>query len=56
MYRNKTAVNKDVMGGFFNPKTSQNQGRRPFVKVHNITKVTPDMVAYAAVQVCWSDL
>lgn len=54
MYRNKTAVTKEVIGEFFNPKTSQNQGRPSFIKVHGISTVTPDMIAYAAIQVSWS--
>jgi hypothetical protein len=52
IYRNKTAVNKEVIGEPFNPKSSKVQGRSPFLKRHNITRVTPQMVAYAALQVC----
>ena len=54
MYRNKTAVRNDIAGGVFNPKTSKCQGRPPFLKMHNINKVVPGMIAYVAVQVCQS--
>ena len=56
MYRNKTAVKDEVPGGAFNPKTSMGQGRPSFLKMHAITKVTPEMIAYTAVQVCQSYL
>ena len=51
MYRNRTAVTNEVIGEFFNPKTSQGQGRPSFVKKHGISKVIPEMIAYAAIQV-----
>jgi hypothetical protein len=51
MYRNKTAVNNERIGKPFDPKASKAQGRQPFVQQHKITKVTPQMVAYAALQV-----
>ena len=51
MYRNKTAVNNEKIGEPFNPKTSRSQGQQPFLKRFAIKTVTPQMVAYAAVQV-----
>ena len=51
MYRNKTAVNNERIGKPFDPKASKSQGRPPFIRQHKITRVTPEMVAYAALQV-----
>ena len=51
MYRNKTAIRNEIATGAFKIKASQGQGRAPFLKAHRITKVTPEMVAYVAVQV-----
>ena len=51
MYRNKTAVNNERIGEPFNPKTSRFQGQQPFLTRFAIKRVTPQMVAYAAVQV-----
>lgn len=54
IYRNRTAVNNEEIGKPFDPKGSRSQGQQPFLKKYNITKVTPEMVAYAALQVCSS--
>lgn len=48
-------MNNERIGEPFDPKASKAQGRRPFVQQHNITRVTPQMIAYAALQVCPND-
>jgi hypothetical protein len=55
MYRNRTTINNEKIGEPFNPKSSKAPGRRPFVQQHKVTKVTPQMVAYAALQVFSND-
>ena len=51
IYHNKTAVRNEITTGAWKIKASQAQGHPSFLKAHRITKVTPEMVAYVAVQV-----
>ena len=50
VFRNKTAAQANTVDGWYNPK-SKAKGPADFVKRYNITKVTPQMIAYAALQV-----
>jgi hypothetical protein len=50
LFRNKTAVNDDTIGTPYNAK-AKGKGRRSLVTKHNITEVTPLMIAYASLQV-----
>jgi hypothetical protein len=50
IFRNTTAAHADKIGEWYNPEATA-KARQGFVTRHNITKVTPQMVAYAAVQV-----
>jgi len=51
LFRNKTAAQADRIGGWYDAK-SKAKGPKDFLKRHNITKITPQMIAYAALQVC----
>ena len=50
VFHNKTAAQANTVNGWYNPK-SKAKGPADFVKRYNITKVTPQMIAYAALQV-----
>ena len=50
LFRNKSAAQVDVVGGWYNPAK---KAKRPkdFMTRHNIKEVTPQMIAYATLQV-----
>lgn len=50
VFRNKTAVQADLIGGCFDPSLKA-KGRKDFLKRNDIKEVTPQMIAYAALQV-----
>ena len=50
LFRNKTAVNDDTIGTPYNAK-AKGKERRSLVTKHNVTEVTPPMVAYTSLQV-----
>ena len=54
MYCNNTTVRNEVASGVFNPKSSQGQGCASSLKMHSITKVITEMVAYVTIKVCQS--
>ena len=51
LFRNKTAAQADEIGTWYNP-SKKAKGPKDFVTRHNIKRVTPQMIAYAALQVC----
>ena len=51
LFRNKTAAQADEIGTWYNP-SKKAKGLKDFVTRHNIKRVTPQMIAYAALQVC----
>jgi hypothetical protein len=51
VFRNKTAINVERIFEPFDPKAAKTKGPKPFLERHNIVQVTPEMIAYAAIQV-----
>jgi len=51
LFRNKTAAQADCIDGWYDPE-AKSKGPKDFLSKQNITKITPQMIAYAAIQVC----
>jgi len=50
LFRNKTATQANKIDGWYNAKLKA-KGPKDFLKRQHITRVTPEMIAYAALQV-----
>jgi len=51
LFRNKTAAQADRTNGWYDAKLKA-KGPKDFLKRYNVTEITPQMIAYAALQVC----
>lgn len=51
IFRNKSAVSRDEIGGWFDPQAKCKGPKDFLTKNTDIKKVTPQMIAYAALQV-----